>query len=223
MADPFSLAMLGIGAFNAFTGNKSSGEVSREPGSFVSPDAEGVSNETWRILNSPEFKNLLQGEAGARRDAGFGFINRTDESLGGYIDVLRRMQGFENQNQLTGRVGGRNVPILPKSVSRISDRGIAKGQDIFGKTLGQETARAQVLSENTPGRGFLEYFNRIQEAARIENARRSGLPTESAELDEPFDLAGIIKGLTPLYEQYAGRTPLNLSETPVVPEFRASF
>lgn len=183
-------------------GNKTSATQSKEPGSYVNPEAEGVSADVWKILNSPEFRERFQTDADWRKQFHQTNINRGDESLEGYLGVLRRMDEYEKGAQLSGKIGGSSIDILPRSAERISDRMGSKAQDIFGKTKGQEAERLAFGLENTPNKGFLDWFNRMQDAADKENARRSGLPTEFAELDEPFDIAGLIKGLTPLYEGY---------------------
>ena len=183
-------------------GGGSSATVDKTPGPPINANAGEVTDSYWNILNNPDFIKTIQGEADWGKAFHLANINRGDESLEGYVGVLRRMQDYERGAERQGNIGGIPIDILPKSAERISDRMGMKAQDIFEKTKGQDTEMLGFGLANTPAKGFLDYLARIERATEQETAGRRGLPSQSAELEEPFDIEGLIKGLTPLYEGF---------------------
>ena len=147
-------------------------------------------------MNSPEFAQRFQGDEDFREAFHRGYVDRTDENLGGYIDALKG-------SALTGSVGGSPITVVPKSVRSVAD-------DIFGKTEAQEAKRLGYGLERTPNKGYMDWFNFVNQQVAKENALRFGIPssTAKAEYDAPFDLPGLLEALTPLYKTPEKTSPI---------------
>ena len=210
---PIGASLLG----NLFNSSSGSESTKREPADWQNEDAKALYENVLKIMNDPSFQDRFQGDADWTKAADIGFGDRTDQSLEGYLGVLKRMHEYEKGAQRQGMIGGSPIDILPKSAQNISDRMGSKGQDIFGKTMAQETLRNALLNKNVPNKGFMDWFKFVQDQANIENKNRYGLPSEttSAEYNAPFDTAGLLKALTPLWTEGGGGQK--------IPELRADF
>jgi len=183
-------------------GGSGSESTKREPADFPK-EAWDLYDNVLKTMNDPSFKARFQTDADWTKAADVGFGDRIDQSLEGYLDVLKRQQEYEKGAQRQGMIGGSPIDILPRSAQNISDRMGTKGQDIFGKTMAQETLRNALLNKNVPNKGFMDWFKFVQEQANIENKTRYGIASEStsAKYNEPIDLANLFKALTPLWTE----------------------
>jgi len=189
-------------------GSSGSESTKREPAEWQNEDAKALYENVLKTMNDPSFQQRFQEEADWTKAADIGFGERTDQSLEGYLGVLKRMQEYEKGAQRQGMIGGSPIDILPRSAQNISDRMGSKGQDIFSKTMAQETLRNALLNKNTPNKGFMDWFKFVQEQANVENRNRYGIPSEttSAEYNAPFDTENLLKSLTPLWTEQGGGT-----------------
>ena len=188
-------------------GNSGSESTKMQPADWQNEDAKALYENVLKTMNDPSFQQRFQGDADWMKAADIGYGDRTDQSLEGYLGVLKRMQEYEKGAQRQGMIGGSPIDILPRSAQNISDRMGTKGQDIFGKTMAQETLRNSILNKNTPNKGFMDWFKFVQDQANKENLARYQLQnTEStAQYNEGIDTAGLLKALTPLFTEGGGQ------------------